>query len=241
MKYRAIFISDVHIGLHASQPEHLLDFLESHTAPVIYLVGDIIDFWALRRHRRWTPAYNKLIHHLFWLAGQGTRIVYLPGNHDDFMELCYGQYGKHFEVVDETIHTTAKGLRLLVLHGHQVDYVSTHMTWLEKLGDLAYDAALWISGGISRIRRRLGLPYWSFSAWAKQIAKGATTYIEGYQGALKAEAEKYQCNGVVCGHIHTPTITKEDGFVYANCGDWVESLSALVEDETGELRMIKCS
>jgi UDP-2,3-diacylglucosamine pyrophosphatase LpxH len=237
-RYRSIWISDVHLGTRGCKAEFLLEFLKHTESDSLYLVGDIIDGWRLRKSWYWTQSHNDVIQKLLRKARKGTRVVYVPGNHDellrDFLDLQLG--GIH--VVGEAIHETADGRRFLVLHGDQFDSVVRYAKWLAYLGDRAYNAALVMNHWLNFARRRLGYPYWSLSAYLKQKVKNAVEYIGRYEEAVAAEARRRQVDGVICGHIHHAEIRDIGGIVYCNDGDWVESCTALVEHLDGRLEIV---
>ena len=236
--FRAIFLSDIHLGTRGCQADLLIDFLKYHEAETIYLVGDIVDGWRLRRSWHWPQGHNDVVQKLLRKGRKGARIVYVPGNHDEFLR-DYG--GIHFgvvEVVEECFHDTADGRRLLVLHGDRFDVVVRNAKWIAHLGDWAYTAALGINTVFNAVRRRLGFPYWSLSAWAKLKVKNAVNFIGDFEETLAAEAVRLGVDGVVCGHIHHASIRDIDGVTYMNTGDWVESCTALVEHHDGTFEIV---
>jgi UDP-2,3-diacylglucosamine pyrophosphatase LpxH len=236
--YRALFISDVHLGARGCQAGKLLDFLRLHDADTIYLVGDIIDGWALKSNWYWPQSHNDVVQKLLRKARKGSRIVYIPGNHDEFLR---GYYGTHFggiDVVEHAVHKGADGRTYLIVHGDHFDLVVTQARWLALLGDKAYDFALTLNRLLNEIRRALGLGYWSLSQWAKLKVKNAVSYIGEYERALAADAKKHDAQGVVCGHIHHAVIHDDFGIRYVHCGDWVESCTAVAEHHDGRLEII---
>lgn len=238
-RMRALFLSDVHLGMRTIQVTRLLDFLRKHDAETIYLVGDIVDGWRLQKNWRWMPEYNQLAQILLEKAGKGTRIVYLPGNHDEFLREYLGTYFGEIEFIDRTIHTSAQGLTYLVIHGDQFDVVVRHAKWLAHVGDWAYNFALRVNVVINWIRRRMGFGYWSLSAWAKQKVKGAVSVIGRFEEALSLEAQQSGVDGVICGHIHHADMHDRLGIHYINTGDWVESCTAVAETFDGEFELIR--
>lgn len=238
-RVRTMFLSDVHLGMRAIRVHQLLDFLRHHDAETIYLVGDIVDGWRLQKSWRWPPEYNALVELLLEKAGKGARIIYLPGNHDEFLREYLGTYFGEVEFVDRTIHTTVTGQTYLVIHGDQFDVVVRHAKWLAHVGDWAYNFALRTNGVINWVRRRMGMGYWSLSAWAKQKVKGAVSVIGRFEEALTTEAKETGVDGVICGHIHLADIHDRLGIRYINTGDWVESCTAIVEDFAGEFELIR--
>ena len=236
--YRSIWLSDIHLGARGCNADLLLDFLRTTRCEYLYLVGDIIDGWQLRRGWFWPQAHNDVIQKLLRKARKGTRVIYVPGNHDDFARDFIGNSFGNIEVVEDPIHETADGRRLLVMHGDAFDGVMRCARWLAVLGDHAYTFALALNRWFNGLRRRLGYPYWSLSAWLKLKVKNAVRYIGDYEAAVVETARARQVDGIVCGHIHHAELRDESGCVYANCGDWVESCSALVEHADGSLEII---
>lgn len=236
---RALFISDVHLGMQAIQVEELLKFLAVHDADTIYIVGDLIDGWRLQKEWNWPQEYNALANALFAKARAGTRMVYLAGNHDEFLRDYLGTYFGGIEIVDRMIHITADGKRYLVIHGDQFDVVVANAKWLAHIGDWAYNFALKINAPINWVRRRMGLRYWSLSAWAKQKVKSAVSVMGRFEEALSLEARNTEVDGVICGHIHHAAMHHKFGIHYINSGDWVESCTAIVEDHDGAFELIR--
>lgn len=237
-RVRTLFISDTHLGARGCQAESLLDFLRFYEADTIYLVGDIIDGWRLRASWRWPQAHNDVVQKLLRKVRKGARIVYLPGNHDEFMRQYVGSQFGGIEIAEEAIHETADGRRLLVLHGDKFDAIVRRARWLARLGDWAYNFAMILSRHISTVREWMGLPYWSFSQWSKHNVKRAVNFISAFEQAVTADAARQDVDGVVCGHIHKPTVQLLDGFLYINTGDWVESCSAVIEHSDGALELL---
>jgi UDP-2,3-diacylglucosamine pyrophosphatase LpxH len=237
-RWRAIWISDVHLGTKHAQVDALLDFLREHESDYLYLVGDIVDGWELRRSWRWEPRYNTLIQKLLKRHRKGTEIVYLTGNHDEFLEEFIGHQFGRVRVAREAIHTGADGRRYLVVHGHQFDGLTHFNRLLERLGSWVYGWALDANLWLNRLRRRFGLGYWSFAAFLKARAKQSVQYVTEFEVAMARLAEAHQVDGVICGHIHRAEIRIIDGLRYHNSGDWVESCTALVEDFSGTFSLI---
>jgi len=238
-RYRALFISDVHLGARACQAPLFLDFLRHHDAETIFLVGDIVDFWRIKRGAHWPQDHNDVIQKLLRKARKGARIVFIPGNHDEALR---GYCGAHFgsiEVMHRAIHETADGRRFLVIHGDQFDVVVRYAKWLAFLGDWAYALALWLNTRVNWMRRLMGLPYWSLSAYLKHRVKRAVNYIGEFETALAAEARRQEATGVVCGHIHHATMRHVGDVLYVNCGDWVESCTAVGETHDGKFEIIE--
>ena len=236
--YRTIWISDVHLGTRGCKAEFLLDFLRAADSEYLYLVGDIFDGWRLKRGWYWPQSHNDVVQKVLRKARKGTRVVFVPGNHDEFArDYAGGSFGS-VEVVDEAIHQTADGRRLLVVHGDAFDGVVRYARWLAVLGDHAYGAALALNHWFNRARRRLGYPYWSLSAYLKHKVKNAVKYIDDYEHTVMEAARHRRVDGIVCGHIHHAEIRQAEAMTYANCGDWVESCTALVEHRDGRLEIL---
>jgi UDP-2,3-diacylglucosamine pyrophosphatase LpxH len=237
-RYRTLFISDLHLGAKGCQSHVLLDFLREVDADTIYLVGDIVDGWRLKSSWYWPQEHNDVVQKLLRKVRKGVRLVYIPGNHDEFMRDFLNTSLGGIEIADSAIHQTADGRRFLVVHGDTFDVVVRHARWLAHLGDGAYETALLISAHLNRLRRRLGFTYWSLSQWAKLKVKSAVNFIGDYEQALVTEARRHGVDGVICGHIHHATIREMAGLTYVNCGDWVESCTAVAETYDGELRLL---
>jgi UDP-2,3-diacylglucosamine pyrophosphatase LpxH len=238
-RFRALFISDVHLGTKGCQAERLLDFLCYHDADVIYLVGDIVDGWQLKSSWRWPQAHNDVVQKLLRKARKGARIVYVPGNHDEFLRDYCGTHFGGVEVVEHALHVAADGRRYLVIHGDHFDLVVTQARWLALLGNHAYDLAISVNRVFNALRRRLGFPYWSLSQWAKLKVKNAVNYIGEFERVLVEEAHRHAVDGVICGHIHHAVIHDDFGVRYINCGDWVESCTAVVEHPDGRFEVLR--
>jgi UDP-2,3-diacylglucosamine pyrophosphatase LpxH len=238
-RYRAIWISDIHLGTPGCQAEFLLDFLRHNESDHLYLVGDVIDGWQLRRRWYWTQAHNDVVQKVLRKARKGTQVIYVAGNHDEVMRQFIGLAFGGIEIRDEAVHTTADGRRVLVVHGDLYDAVVLHAKWLALIGDHLYALILKLNRWFNHIRAKLGLPYWSLSQYLKHKTKNAVNFMTAFEDAVAREARKRGFHGVICGHIHKPQIKTVDGVVYCNDGDWVESLSALVETYEGELRIVE--
>ena len=238
-RHRTIWISDIHLGTPGCKADFLLDFLKWNESDTLYLVGDILDGWRLRKGWHWPQAHNDVVQKILRKARKGTRVVYVPGNHDEFARGYLGHAFGGIEVVEEIVHRTADGRRLLVTHGDLFDGVIQRARWLALLGDSLYVAILAANHWFNRARARLGFGYWSLSQYLKHKAKGAVAFITDYEMALVGEARRRGLDGVVCGHIHKAEIRTVDGLLYCNDGDWVESLTALVEDHDGALRLVE--
>ncbi|HVO08489.1 MAG TPA: UDP-2,3-diacylglucosamine diphosphatase [Burkholderiaceae bacterium] len=240
-RVRTVWISDLHLGTPGCRAEALLHFLRSVDCETLYLVGDIIDGWQLRRQWYWPQAHNDVVQKVLRKARKGTRVVFVPGNHDEFARRYVEHNFGGVDVVDDCIHHALDGRRLWVTHGDLFDGVVQHARWLALLGDKLYDVALELNRHFNSLRARLGLPYWSLSRYLKLRVKRAVSFISDFERALAREARRRGVDGVVCGHIHHAELRTIDGVLYANDGDWVESLTALVEHFDGQLQIIDWS
>ncbi len=237
--HRTIFISDIHLGTRFCKADVLVDFLKNNSCDTLFLVGDIVDGWQLRRRWYWTDSHSDVVAEILHKADTGTRVVLVPGNHDEFLRDYCGRALSGIGIANETIHETADGKRLLVLHGDQFDGVVACAKWLVHLGDHAYTAALILNNWLAVFRRALGFPYWSLSAFLKRKAKSAVAYVAKFEEAVARQAAARGVDGVVCGHIHQAEIRMIGDVLYLNDGDWVESCSALVEDARGNLEILR--
>jgi UDP-2,3-diacylglucosamine pyrophosphatase LpxH len=240
LKFRTIWISDTHLGTPGCQARALLEFLRRTESDFLYLVGDIIDGWQLKRRWYWHQLHNDVIQKVLRKARKGTHVVYIPGNHDEAARHYLGLAFGGIVLCEEAIHTTARGQRLLVTHGDFFDGVVQCARWLALLGDVMYAFTLRLNRHLNTLRARLGLPYWSLSQYLKHRVKNAVSYIGAFEEALAREARQRALDGVVGGHIHRAEIRDIGGILYCNDGDWVESLTALVESADGELRILHC-
>jgi UDP-2,3-diacylglucosamine pyrophosphatase LpxH len=238
-QYRSIFISDLHLGTRGCKAEFLLDFLKYNEADNIYLVGDIIDCWRLKKAWFWAQSHNDVVQKLLRKARKGTRVVYVPGNHDEPLRDYDGMTFGDVAVVNEIVHVTADGKRYLVVHGDAFDGVIKYAKWLAYLGDTAYHCVLTLNHWYNHIRVKLGLQYWSLSAYLKTQVKDAVRFISDFEDAMAAEARRQGLDGVICGHIHKAESRMIDGIHYINDGDWVESCTALVEHMNGRLEIVE--
>ena len=237
-RYRTLFLSDLHLGAKVSQAHLLLDFLKHNDADTIYLVGDIVDGWKLRKGWHWPQAHNDVVQKMLRKARKGARVIYIPGNHDEFARDYAGLTFGGIEVAPEAVHETADGRRMLVIHGDQFDIVVCNARWLAYLGDWAYELAISANTLVNRARRLFGVGYWSLSAWAKMKVKNAVNFIGEYEATLAAEAARRGVDGVICGHIHHATIRTIDGILYVNTGDFVESCTAVAEHPDGSFEVL---
>ncbi len=236
--HRAVFISDLHLGTPGCQAEELLEFLKTHPSDFLYLVGDIIDGWQLRRKWYWPQTHNDVVQKILKRARKGCRVVLVPGNHDEFARQFAGLHFGGIEVAMEAVHITACGKSLWVVHGDTFDAVIQSAKWLAYLGDNLYEITLKLNRHLNRLRGRLGFPYWSLSAYLKHKVKSALNYVTDFEEAVAREARKRGHQGVVCGHIHRAEMRDIGGTTYCNDGDWVESCTALVEHLDGRLELL---
>ena len=237
--YRTLFISDVHLGTKASQAGDLLEFLKRYDADTYYLVGDIVDFWRIRRSPHWPQAHNDVVQKLLRKVRKGARFVYIPGNHDEALRAYCGQHFGGIEFKLNDIHVAADGRRFLIMHGDEFDVVIQYVKWLAFLGDWAYVLALGLNTTFNKVRRKFGFSYWSLSAYLKHKVKKAVNYIGDFETALAGEARRHGASGVICGHIHFAAMRDISEITYINCGDWVESGTAVGETYDGKFEIIR--
>jgi UDP-2,3-diacylglucosamine pyrophosphatase LpxH len=239
LRFRAIFMSDTHLGTPGCQAASLLEFLRTTESDFLYLVGDIVDGWQLKRRWYWHQLHNDVVQKVLRKVRKGTTVVYVPGNHDEAARHYVGVDFGGIAIRDEAVHTTADGRRLLVTHGDRFDGVITCAKWLALLGDQLYTLILTLNQHYNALRARLGLPYWSLSQFLKLRVKNAVSYITAFEDALAREARTRGFDGVVCGHIHHAEVRAIGDILYCNSGDWVESLTALVEAQDGTLSILR--
>ncbi len=238
-RYRTIWLSDTHLGTRECRAQALLDFLDTHDCEYLYLVGDIIDFWRLKRSPHWPQLHSDVVRKVLSKARAGTLVTLVPGNHDEyFRKFCDLQLG-NLTVTREALHQTVDGRLLLVVHGDEFDTVTVHHRWLAVLGDVGYDWLVSVNRWCNQIRRTVGLGYWSLAAAVKGRVKQAVSFISNFEDALAREAAQRRVDGIVCGHIHKAELRVIRSVLYCNTGDWVESCTALVEDETGRLELLR--
>ncbi|RLJ63503.1 UDP-2,3-diacylglucosamine diphosphatase [Sulfurisoma sediminicola] len=239
-RVRAIFLSDIHLGTRGCQAERLLDFLREHEAEYIFLVGDIVDFWAMSRGIHWTAAQNTVVQKLLRRARHGEKIFLIPGNHDEALREYDDTAFGDITVVREYIHTASDGKRYLLIHGDEFDQVTRYHRWLAVLGDIGYNGLVRINAWLSWLRRRLNRPgYWSLAGYAKRKVKTAVSFIFDFEDSVIHAARERGVDGVICGHIHSATIRHDAGITYINCGDWVDSCTAIVEHFDGRMELIQ--
>jgi UDP-2,3-diacylglucosamine pyrophosphatase LpxH len=239
-RVRSVFISDVHLGTRGCQADHLLEFLRNYDSEYLYLVGDIIDFWAMNRSINWTVAQNTVIQKLLRRARQGQTVIFIPGNHDELLHEYSGVSFGDVTIQSEHVHVMADGRKFLLIHGDQFDQVTRHHRWLALLGDVAYDGLVQLNSVISSVRRLLRMPgYWSLAGYAKNRVKRAVSFVFDFEDSVIRAVRERGLDGVVCGHIHSAVIRVAGDIEYVNCGDWVDSCTAIVEHLDGRLELIR--
>jgi len=240
LKVRSIFLSDIHLGTRGCQAERLLDFLREHDSEHLFLVGDIIDFWAMSRSIQWSPTHNTVVQKILRRARHGEKVVFIPGNHDEALREYDGTTFGDILVSFEWTHVTADGKRLLLIHGDEFDQVTRHHRWVAILGDVAYDLLVRANAWLSWVRRTLRIGgYWSLAGYAKRKVKTAVSFIYDFEDSVIHAVRERGLDGVVCGHIHSAAIKEVQGLLYINCGDWVDSCTAIVEHLDGRLELIE--
>lgn len=241
LEYRSIFISDVHLGTKDCQAEYLLDFLDNTQSEYLYLVGDIFDIWSMKKSVHWTKAQSAVVRKVFEKASTDTKVIYIPGNHDElFREFC-GTEVRNIPIMRDAVHTTVDGRRFFVSHGDEFDGIVKHNQIVKAIGDWAYYFLLFMNRQTTRLRARMGRPYWSLSSFLKTQVKNAREYIEKFQNAAAMAADQGDYDGYICGHIHKAGIENINGKMYCNDGDWVEHCTALVEDHDGDMHLLHWS
>ncbi|PWG64048.1 UDP-2,3-diacylglucosamine diphosphatase [Spiribacter halobius] len=242
LRFRTIFLSDTHLGFRGARADFLLDFLESVECDELYLVGDILDIWEMRRRGvHWPESHNAVVQNILARARAGTPVTYIPGNHDELMRTYAGTNIEGVEIRLQAIHECADGRRMLVLHGDEFDTVVQCSRLVAMLGSRMYGALIRANHWVNRVRQAFGFPYWSLAAHLKHRVKNAMQYIANYEQALAHEARQQGVDGLVCGHIHHAEIAERHGVLYCNDGDWVESCTALVETADGHLKLLRWS
>ena len=239
---RSVFISDVHLGTRACQADRLIDFLREHPSEYLYLIGDIIDFWAMSRGIHWAPSHNTVVQKILRRARHGEHVMLIPGNHDEVLREYAGISFGNIEVEQQATHLAADGKQYLLLHGDEFDQVTRHHRWVALLGDVAYEFLLRVGGWISKARRVLGISgYWSLAGYAKRRVKKAVNFISDFESSVAHAVRDRKLDGVICGHIHWAEIREVDGIQYLNCGDWVDSCTAIVEYFDGRMEIVRWS
>jgi UDP-2,3-diacylglucosamine pyrophosphatase LpxH len=237
--YRAVWLSDAHLCSRDCHVEHLLAFIRQVRCDYLYLVGDIIDLWQLKRRWLWSQQMNNVVRSILGKAKHGTQVIYIPGNHDEGLREFPGMTFGNVHIRSRLVHTTLDERRYLVLHGDEFDAVVQYRKWLAVLGSAAYDHLVTANRIFNAVRRRMGLPYLSVSGKIKRLVKGAMVYMEDFERAAVHEARRSGVDGIICGHIHDPSVKEIDGIRYCNTGDWVENCSALVETASGAIEIVR--
>lgn len=236
---RSIFLSDIHLGTRACQADRLLDLLREYDSDHLFLVGDIVDLWAMSRGVYWSGAQNTVVQKVLKRARHGAQVVFVPGNHDEALREYVDTSFGDIHVVSEYVHTAADGKRYVLWHGDEFDQVTRHHRWVAILGDLSYNALVRVNLLLSLTRRTLGIPgYWSLAGFAKRKVKSAVSFIYNFEEAVVRNARQLGVDGVICGHIHCASIKQIDGLTYINCGDWVDSCTAILEHHDGRMELI---
>jgi len=239
---RSIFLSDIHLGTRACQADRLLEFLKAYDCEQLFLVGDIVDLWAMSRGVHWTPAQNTVVQKILKRARHGSQVYLIPGNHDEALREHIGMSFGGIRLVEEWLHSAADGRRYLVVHGDAFDQVTRYHRWVAVLGDIAYNALVRVNLLLSFARRSLRRSgYWSLAGFAKRNVKSALSFIWSFEEAVVRHARNHDYDGVICGHIHKASIRTIDDVVYINCGDWVDSCTAIVEHFDGAMELIDWS
>jgi len=240
VKVRSIFLSDIHLGTRGCQADRLIDFLREFESDHLFLIGDIIDFWAMGRSVQWSAMQNTVVQKILRRARHGEKVIFIPGNHDEALREYDGTSFGDILIAFEWLHTTADGKKLLLIHGDQFDQVTRHHRWIAILGDVGYDLLVRINAWLSWMRRTLRISgYWSLAGYAKRKVKSAVTFIFDFENSVIHSVCDRGLDGVVCGHIHSATIKEVSGLLYVNCGDWVDSCTAIVEHFDGRLELIE--
>lgn len=238
VRYRAIWLSDVHLGFKGCKAEYLLDFLHSTHSEYLFLVGDIIDVWSMKKVVHWPQTHSDVVRAILEKAKAGTKVIYVPGNHDEFLREYHGAEFNGVCIRKEHIYITKQGKRFLVTHGDEFDSAVKCSRALAFIGNHAYDLLLLVNQWFNFFRRKFGFPYWSLSNYIKHRVKNAVEYISLFETAVAQEANHRNFDGLICGHIHKANLCYIDGIRYCNTGDWVESCTALVEQKDGEMALL---
>jgi UDP-2,3-diacylglucosamine pyrophosphatase LpxH len=228
----------VHLGYKGCKADYLLDFLNHTHSEYLYLVGDIVDIWSMKKTVFWPQSHNNVLRKILSKAKKGTRVVYIPGNHDEMFRDHVGNHFGNIEIKKEELHINQQGLQFLVLHGDEFDSAVKCNRLLEIIGNHAYEFILDLNGMVNFLRKKFGFPYWSLSTFLKHKVKNAVEYIHRFELAVAHEANRRKVDGLICGHIHKSNLRDINGIRYCNTGDWVESCTALVEHRNGEMEIL---
>jgi UDP-2,3-diacylglucosamine pyrophosphatase LpxH len=241
LKYRSIWISDVHLGYKGCKAEFLLDFLRSTETDYLFLVGDIIDIWSMKRTLFWPQSHNNVIRTILGKAKHGTKVIYIPGNHDEEFREYDGMVFGNVEIHNEYAHTTADNRSVYMLHGDKYDSYMQCSKLTEFVGNLSYDFILYANRKLDKLRHQLGFPFWSLARFIKSKVRNAMAHIRKFENIVAADAKKHGHDIVICGHIHHADIRCINGVTYCNDGDWIEHCTALVEKQDGKIELIHWS
>ena len=241
LHYRAIWLSDVHLGYRGCKADYLLNFLKSTDSDVLYLVGDIVDLWSMNRTMYWPQSHNNIIRTILGKAKHGTRVIYIPGNHDEQLRDYVGSFFGNVEIHDEYVHVNPDGKRFLMLHGDVYDAIMQCSGLRNFVGNKAYDLIMYLNRHVYKLRQVLGFPYWSLASFLKHRVKDAVKHIHKFEESVAADAKHRGFDGVICGHIHHAEMRDIDGITYCNDGDWVENCTAMVETADGRLELLHWS
>jgi UDP-2,3-diacylglucosamine pyrophosphatase LpxH len=242
VKYKTIFISDVHLGTKDCKATQLNEFLKNNQCETLYLIGDIIDAWKIQQNRlKWKDSHTEVVRRVLKYSKKGTRVIYVAGNHDEFLRpmIKYAANFGNIQICNHATHHGVDGKSYLVTHGDLFDGISRLAPWISFMGDRAYDFVLSLNSRFNWIRHRMGFGYWSLSKWLKHRVKGAVDFMFHFEKTITDYARRRGFDGVICGHIHYAEIKNINGIIYMNDGDWVESLTALVEHEDGRWQIIQ--
>lgn len=234
-QYRTIWLSDIHLGTRGCQADMLLDFLKHTESEHLIFVGDIIDFWSLKRSSYWPESHNTVIQKILKKARHGTKVIFIHGNHDEVLNAYIGIKFGDIEIQKQYTHTLLSNQKILCVHGDDFDIITRYHKWLAILGDIGYTGLLWLNRHLATVRNKIGLPYWSLSAFIKYQVKSAVNFISDFEESVSNEGIKQKVDGVICGHIHSLNLTYINNIIYGNCSDWVETCGGLVEHLNGNL------
>jgi UDP-2,3-diacylglucosamine pyrophosphatase LpxH len=240
MNYKSIFVSDIHLGTRFSQAEHFVEFLRDTKSENLFFVGDIIDGWAIKRKFKWEQSHSDVIQKVLRKARKGTKVYFIIGNHDEFLRpFAPLVMGENLEIVNEMEYNALNGKKYLVTHGDFFDSITMTKRWLAIVGDIGYDFILHVNHWLNSARKKVGIKrYWSLSKYVKDNVKRSVSFITDFEDILANHAKRKEYDGVICGHIHKAEAKIIDDVEYLNCGDWVESCTAVVENFDGTFEVV---
>ena len=239
-RVRSLFLSDIHLGSRACRATQLLSFIRDYDPDFVFLIGDIVDFWAMSRGVYWPAAHNTVVQKILRKARHRSRVFLIPGNHDEALREYVGASFGDIKVVTDYVHTAADGKRYILLHGDEYDQVTHYHRWVSVLGDASYNALVHLNRLLSLVRRKLGVSgHWSLADCAKRNVLRAVSFISDFENSVVHNVKRLGLDGVICGHIHTPAIKRIDGITYMNCGDWVDSCTGIVEHYDGRMELVR--